>query len=201
MKGKEGGKNRVDIVRFPWKKLIVLLVIIIAIIVLLEIFKDYSNEISISLTEQISKLNLPFSINPYVLIVICLVIIYILFILILWIVKKIKDNSSFSGDVNDSNADANKLHTEEELLKKKLHEIRKKSFELAKKSKDKKAREHHASLKNESEIPIESKQDIKKVLRTVDELLGKLPEEEINKFAETNEAKNYKEILKKYGVK
>ena len=195
MKEKEGEENKV-VINFPWKKLLMIIGVIITITVLLEIFKDYFDEISIYLTEQLAKLNLPFSINPYLLIVICIV-----FILIRWIIKKIKNNSSFSKNTQSSNRDINKLHTEEELLKKKLHEIRKKSFELAKQSKDKKAREHHAILKNESEIPIESKKDIKRVLKTVDELLGKLPEKEISKFAKTDEAKNYKEILKKYGVK
>jgi uncharacterized membrane protein len=42
--------------------------------------------------------------------------------------------------------------------------------------------------------------DVKRVLKRVDELLEKLPQEEIDRFAGTKDAKLYKALLKKYGV-
>ena len=43
-------------------------------------------------------------------------------------------------------------------------------------------------------------EDIKRVLKRVDELLEKLPQEEIDKFIGTKDSELYKSLLKKYGV-
>lgn len=43
-------------------------------------------------------------------------------------------------------------------------------------------------------------EDIKRVLKRVDELLEKLPQEEIDKFTGTKDAGLYKALLKKYGM-
>lgn len=43
--------------------------------------------------------------------------------------------------------------------------------------------------------------EVKKVLMKIDSLLEKLPKDEINKFAKSEDAKFYKAVLKKYGVK
>ena len=55
---------------------------------------------------------------------------------------------------------------------------------------------------NEVKKPINiTDKEIKKVLIRIDSLLEKLPEDEINKFAKSGDAKLFKAVLKKYGVK
>jgi len=49
--------------------------------------------------------------------------------------------------------------------------------------------------KQEEEV---TEEDIKKVLKIVDNLLGKLPEKEIEKFAMSKNFKLYKKVLKKF---
>ena len=190
--------NQDFVVAFPWKRLIIFVGITLLIGVSFYFFKEYFKNYYFNLTDLLNNLNLPFDINSNLLIFILVALAVFIFWLIIFSIKKIKERHSLGKDY--SNRGLKKLHDEEEHLKKKLHDIRKKSFELAKISKEKKAREHYDKLKGTSEIPIESKKDIRKVLETVDELLGKLPEKEIKKFSKTKEAKTYKEILKEYGV-
>lgn len=46
-----------------------------------------------------------------------------------------------------------------------------------------------------------SDRDIKRTLKIIDSLLGKLPSKEIKKFAKTKDANLYKQVLNEYGVK
>jgi len=43
--------------------------------------------------------------------------------------------------------------------------------------------------------------DVKKVLLITDELLGKLPEEVINEFAQSDDFELYKKVMDKYKIK
>lgn len=51
------------------------------------------------------------------------------------------------------------------------------------------------------EVKVSDEEEIKAVLEVVDDLLGKLPEKEIDEFMKTKDAELYKKILKKYGIK
>ena len=47
----------------------------------------------------------------------------------------------------------------------------------------------------------EDKKGMKKFLKNIDSLLGNLPEKDLNRFAKSNDFKEYKKIMEKYGVK
>lgn len=197
---KSGNKGDIEdkiSVEIPWKKIVVGGALVVALVILVELLnKIFDNY----LTNFLRNLNLSFSLTYLIVAIIILAVV----VLGIWFYIKKRKNKENPGDSfgeGDSfENDVEELHEEEEELKKKLHEVRKKSFEFAKKSKDEKAREHHDKLKRNFEKPIKSESDIKKVLKTVDELLGKLPEKERRKFAKTKEAEDYKITLKKYGV-
>ena len=45
-----------------------------------------------------------------------------------------------------------------------------------------------------------SDQELKRTLKTLDDLLAKLPKEEIERFSKTKDFEIYKRVLKRYGV-
>jgi len=44
-------------------------------------------------------------------------------------------------------------------------------------------------------------QEIKKVLKTMDDFLAKLPQEDVKRFVKTDEYRLYKKVLNKYGLR
>ncbi len=54
--------------------------------------------------------------------------------------------------------------------------------------------------KNEKQEVV-SEKNVKKILKITDDLLRKLPKKEIDKFAKTDDAKLYSNVMKNYGVK
>ena len=46
-----------------------------------------------------------------------------------------------------------------------------------------------------------SDSDVKKVFEIIDNLLDKLPEEEIKKFSKSKESERYRKVLNRYGIK
>ncbi len=57
------------------------------------------------------------------------------------------------------------------------------------------ARQKHSNITKGKE-----EQDTKRVLQSIDRLLGKVPKGEIRRFEKSNEAKMYRVVLKRYGV-
>lgn len=189
MNEEESNKKNIEeniYIKFPWKRIIVGGTFVVVFTILMRIINTLSGDYFTPLRISIS------------------IVVLLLLISGTWFfIKKRKESNdpkNLSEKKDTPTEDINELHKEEEELKKKLHEIRSKSFEIARKSKDEEVREHHDKFKGEVEKPINSKRDIRRVLKAVDGLLGKLPEKEISKFSKTKEAKAYKEILKKYGV-
>ena len=66
------------------------------------------------------------------------------------------------------------------------------------KEKDKKGEQKKTDEKPE---PTLLDEDIKKLLVITDDLLGELPEEVINKFAQSDDFKLYSKVLSKYKIK
>ena len=93
------------------------------------------------------------------------------------------------------------LRKEEEKVKKEIEVLVDKTLKLFKLSKEKKIIEEKGEkLKAALNQPFKDDKDAKKVLKAVDELLAKLPEEEIEKFAKSDTAKLYEKLMKKYGI-
>ena len=96
---------------------------------------------------------------------------------------------------------ADRLIAEEHRVRKDIELLMDKALILSLKYHDRDVTDARKILKEEMEKPLEDTGDIKIVLKALDGLLGKLPEEEIKKFSKTKYADLYKNLLEKYGVK
>lgn len=97
------------------------------------------------------------------------------------------------------------LKQKEKILASKIEGVYKSALELKGKEIEIKGREKEI-IKKEKELPksriIKEKsssmdEDIKKVLKITDNLLEKLPDEEIDKFAKSNDFKLYRKVMEK----
>jgi hypothetical protein len=67
--------------------------------------------------------------------------------------------------------------------------------------KDKKSRGLDELIPKESAGEVLSKSEVRMVLDKLDKLLGKLPDEDIEKFAKSKEYETYVKLLKSYDIK
>ncbi|MBS3124240.1 hypothetical protein J4437_06435 [Candidatus Woesearchaeota archaeon] len=96
-----------------------------------------------------------------------------------------------------------------DIVKRKLHSINEikilkeeiKQLHLILNNKLRKGKVKLNIIKLIKTVPVRSAQEMKPALKTIDELLGKLPAEEIDDFAKSKEFTTYKKIMNKYGVK
>jgi len=93
-----------------------------------------------------------------------------------------------------------KLKEEEKKIKKEIEVLVDKTLELFELDKQQtKVKKKGKELKKALEQPFKDYNDVKKVLTIMDELLAKLPENEVEKFAKSEASKLYEKVMKKYG--
>jgi len=95
-----------------------------------------------------------------------------------------------------------KLKQKEESLIKKEGKLKQHIDELHQQTENLERLHHHVNKKQSEVISnTDQIQDVKKVLKIADEVLGYLPEATIEKIAQTKEFQVYQEVMNKYQIK
>jgi len=130
-----------------------------------------------------------------------------LFLILIGLQKFVKKRLTIQGEeerivkeVDELLKKEKKLKEEEKKIKKEIEVLVDKTLELFELDKQQtKVKKKGKELKKALEQPFKDYNDVKKVLTIMDELLAKLPENEVEKFAKSEASKLYEKVMKKYG--
>ncbi|PKK81531.1 MAG: hypothetical protein CVT47_01930, partial [Thermoplasmata archaeon HGW-Thermoplasmata-2] len=116
-------------------------------------------------------------------------------------INSIKEsNPSLRSQKQSLEKEADALQKECEKLQKEIKELKKEHGRLSGIFGRFGKSEKEQGIEGASKIEGTSKEEIVCVLRSLDELLGALPEEKVKEFSEKEEGKKYMELLEKLGI-
>lgn len=194
-KVKEIEKKEVEKLESPLSKIIITGVIITLVVILLQYFPKVRAALEIT-----SVLNAWW---------IYLTAAVILFLFLLSFKRFLKKTFTIEGEADKIVEEVNELLKKEKNLRKEEKKIKKeievlvgKTLELFELSKERKTvKKKGKELQKALEKPFKDQKDVRRVLQIMDDLLAKLPEEELERFARSEAAKLYEKVMKKYGIK
>lgn len=197
-KAGELGRQVPERIKSPLPKIIVAGAVIILIVVLMQYFPQIRESLDLTNVLKILKTWWTYPVAAV-----------ILFLILVSFKRFVKKHFSIEGEEDKIVKEVDKLLEEEKELKKEEKEVGKeievlvqKTLGLFRLSKERKVvKEKGKELQKALEQPFKDYKDVRKVLGIIDELLSKLPDEEIEKFAKSEAAKIYEKVMKKYGIK
>ena len=189
-------KLAVSGIKKPHFKLILLAFFIFIAVLVIELFSELKVQQLNIIAEQISKINLSLQEIIIITTASCLIL------LILYLIFRKKSEKYLAKKEEEIEFKVHDILEKEKEFKNELETLLKKARELSKKHPErKKAKKLYAEINHILNNPTKDYNEIKKVLGLVDKLFLKLPKEEIENFADSEESEIYEKLMKKYGVK